>query len=814
VSKQGETHTYDARNIKVLPGIEGVRKRPAMYIGDTNVRGLHHLIEEVVANSIDEAVGGHCDTITVRLNLDGSVAITDNGRGIPVDMHKQEKKPAVEVIMTTLHSGGKFDHTSYKVSAGLHGVGLSCVNALSEWLEVEIKLGGKVHHQEYARGVTQSKLKVLGKAKGTGTKITFKPDADIFEVVEFNYETIVTRLRELAFLNSGITIKLSREDGEGEEDVFHYKGGLAEFVSHLNETKSPLHRKVIHFKMEDGDVSVELAMQFTDSYAEVTPSFANNIHTHDGGTHLSGLKSALTRTFNNYARAQNLLKNGKAPSGDDIREGLTVVLSVMLPDPQFEAQSKNKLNNPTIEGVVESCVNERLGSFLEENPKIAKTICNKAVQAFQAREAARKARDLTRRKGALSSGNLPLNLSDCSSKNVEATELFIVEGQSAGGNAKQCRDSTFQAILPLQGKILNVEKARIDRMLNFEGISMLISAIGTGIGHDDFDPSKSRYGKIIIMTDADVDGLHIRTLLLTFFFRHMRELIDLGHVYIAQPPLYGVKRKSKITYYLNDQDFGRAMLEQGTDGTTLERRDGKAGLSGAKLRELVEELMSMEGQARVLNRHGVELQQIIETWIERKKLPIARITINSQTHLAYSQKEVDALLKQAEAVQGRPLQVKDSEDDEGDEGDEMSVDIVELHEVANLKRSIEKIQKCHFSLEDYYPPEEIDEEEEPALTIKSNGDTIGIWSLSELPGAVRRVAEKGMEIQRYKGLGEMNADQLGETSMDPNSRGLLRVTIDDAVEADRLFTLLMGDKVGPRREFIERHALEATDLDF
>jgi DNA gyrase subunit B len=814
VSNPSEGSTYDSRNIKVLPGIEGVRKRPAMYIGDTNVRGLHHLVEEVVANSIDEAVGGHCDTIEVCVNIDGSVTVSDNGRGIPVDMHEEEKKPAVEVIMTTLHAGGKFDHTSYKVSAGLHGVGVSCVNALSEWLEVEIKRDGNTYHQEYARGVTQSPLKVLGKSKGTGTKIKFKPDAEIFEVNEFNYETIATRLRELAFLNSGLTIRLSREEREGEEEVFSYAGGLAEFVKHLNETKNTLHKEVIHFKSEEGDIGIELAMQFTDSYTEVISSFANNIHTHDGGTHLSGLKSALTRTFNNYARSQNLLKEGKAPSGDDIREGLTAVLSVMLPDPQFEAQSKNKLNNPTVEGIVESCVNERLSAFLEENPKIAKSICNKAVQAFQAREAARKARDLTRRKGVLSSGNLPLKLSDCSSRDAENSELFIVEGQSAGGNAKQCRDSTFQAILPLQGKILNVEKARIDKMLNFDEISSLISALGTGIGKDDFDPSKSRYGKIIIMTDADVDGLHIRTLLLTFFFRHMRELIESGHIYIAQPPLYGVKRRSKITYYLNEIDFAQAMLKEGTEGTTLTRRDGQAELSGAKLRELVEELMNMENQARVLHRHGVDLSQIIENWIERKVLPIARITIDGRTHLAYSQKEVDALIQQANAGNELPeAQSEEADDDAEDEAID-HVDIVELHEIANLKRSIEKIQKAHFEIEDYFPPEEIAEDEEPVLTVRSNGDAFGIWSLSELPGAVWQVAEKGMEIQRYKGLGEMNADQLGETAMNPVTRGLLRVAIEDLVEADRLFTLLMGDKVEPRREFIEKHAVDATDLDY
>ena len=805
--------TYDASNIKVLPGIEGVRKRPAMYIGDTNVRGLHHLVEEVVANSIDEAVAGYCQHISVRLNIDGSAAISDDGRGIPVDLHQGEDKPAVEVIMTMLHAGGKFDHTSYKVAAGLHGVGVSCVNALSEWLEVDIKRNGKLHHQEYQRGLTTSKLKVLGKAKGTGTKITFKPDTDIFEVTEFDYDRIATRCRELAFLNSGITITVSSEITE-QEEAFCYKGGLAEFVKHLNESKNALYKKVIHFQKEEGDVVVELAMQYTDSYTELLLSFANNIHTHDGGTHLSGLKSALTRTFNQYARSHNLLKNGKAPQGEDIREGLTAVLSVMLPDPQFEAQSKNKLNNPNIEGIVESTVNQMLGDFLEENPRVARAITNKAVQASQAREAARKARELTRRKGVLSSGSLPLKLADCSSKNVDTTELFIVEGQSAGGNAKQCRDSTFQAILPLQGKILNVEKARIDRMLNYEQISTLISALGTGIGADDFNPDKARYGKIIIMTDADVDGLHIRTLLLTFFFRHMRELIDRGRIYIAQPPLYGVKRKSKTEYYLDDDAFRSAMLDWGTDGARLECPARQIQLAGAKLRELVKELMSLEAQARVLHRHGVEFRQVIEDYLQRRKMPMFRLTIDGETILAYSSKELDSIIEQARAARGHDLSVDDKEHPE-DPAPELG--ILELHEAEHVRKSIDKLLKTKFKIEDYFPPEpsqsEPDENAPPNLSLNSNGDSIGLASLSELPAAVRKLAEKGMEIQRYKGLGEMNPEQLGETAMNPATRSLLRVAIEDAAETDRLFTLLMGDQVNPRRQFIEQHALEATNLD-
>jgi DNA gyrase subunit B len=802
-----------ADDMRVLRGVEGIRERPAMYIGDTNVRGLHHLVEEVVANSVDEAVIGVCKNIVVTLHLDGSVSISDDGRGIPVDIHAEEGKPGVEVILTMIHAGAKFDHNSYKVSAGLHGVGVTCVNALSEWLEVDIKRDGKLHHQEYERGAPTTELKVLGTAKGTGTKITFKPDAEIFEVTEFSYETISTRLRELAFLNAGLRIAVRDERSE-REDEFLFKGGLAEFVTHLNEGQDPLHKKVVHFRKEEGDVSIELALQYTDAYSETILSFANNVHTHDGGTHVSGLRSALTRTFNNYARAQKLLKGDKAPQGEDIREGITAVLSVMLPDPQFEAQSKNKLNNPAIEGLVESTVNTELATFLEENPSVAKAIAKKAVQAAAAREAARKARELTRRKGVLSSGSLPLKLADCSSKNVETTELFIVEGQSAGGNAKQCRDSTFQAILPLQGKILNVEKARIDKMLNYEQISTLISALGTGIGADDFNPDNARYGRIIIMTDADVDGLHIRTLLLTFFFRHMRELIERGKVYIAQPPLFGVTRKSKTTYYLDEDNFRRAMLDSGTEGVTVTSPTRGAELTGAKLRQLVEQLTTVRNVSRVLERHGVPFREVLETWIESQRLPMFRITVGDEVRLAYSQEEADAIREEAKKQAGHELEVAtDGEAAEVDAAAEFK--IVELHEIADLKKVIGRIEQSAFSLADYYRPDIIDEEGPGICEVRTNGDVTKLWALSEIPATVGKIAQKNMgEVQRYKGLGEMNPEQLAETAMSPTSRGLLRVTIEDAAEANRLFTLLMGDKVAPRRQFIEEHALEVGELDF
>ncbi len=571
---------YDASKIKVLRGIEGVRKRAAMYIGDTSSRGLHHLVEEVVANSIDEAMAGYCSEINVQLNIDGSVTVTDNGRGIPVDMHPTEHKPAVEVVMTLLHAGGKFDHQSYKVSGGLHGVGVTVVNALSEWLTVEVRVRGEAHHMRFERGLTASALQVLGKCKGTGTVVTFKPDKEIFTDTTFNFDAIATRMRELAFLNRGVKITL-RDERSDKDREFCYEGGIAAFVSHLNEGKDVLHKDVVFIEKEQDGVIVQVAMQYNDGYNENVFSFVNNVNTIEGGTHLYGFRSALTRTVNTYAKNHGLLKNDNAPQGEDVREGLTAVISVKVPEPQFEGQTKTKLGNREVQGIVEAVVNEHLSTYLEENPKSARAVVDKAVLALEARESARKARDLTRRKSALSSGSLPTKLADCSSRDIETTELFIVEGQSAGGNAKQCRDAMFQAILPLQGKILNVEKARVAKMLGHAEIQTLILALGTGIGAEEFDVAKRRYGKIIIMTDADVDGAHIRTLLLTFFFRHMQDLIKQGYIYLAQPPLYRVRRKSREQYYLTDEDFRSALIELGLDGTTLAPAHPPSGLKAA-----------------------------------------------------------------------------------------------------------------------------------------------------------------------------------------------------------------------------------------
>jgi len=589
-----EIEKYDAGSIKVLGGIEAVRKRPAMYIGDTSQKGLHHLIEEIVGNSVDEAMGGHCENITVKLNLDGSVTVLDDGRGIPVDEHTEMKKPALEVVMTTLHAGGKFDGKSYKVSGGLHGVGVSVVNALSEWLEVEVRRNGHMYVQRYERGLPKTGLEERGATKKRGTKVIFKPDSSIFDEVDISFDIVRKRIRELAFLNKGLCMTII-DERTGVEEQFKYDGGVKVFVEELNKGKEPIHKDVIHFEGEEKGITVECAIQYNDGYNENVFSFANNVNTKDGGTHLIGFRTALTRTWNTYAKNAKLLKDDKVPTGDDYREGLTAIISVKVPEPQFEGQTKTKLGNREVQGLVEALVNEHLNIYCEENPKSARAIVIKALEASRAREAARKARELTRRKGALTGGDLPGKLADCSSDDVHSTELFIVEGISAGGTAKQGRDRRNQAILPLKGVILNVEKARVEKMLNNEEIRTLISAIGTGIGVGEFDPEKLRYGKIVIMTDADVDGAHIRTLLLTFFFRQMPELIDSGNVFIAQPPLYKVKRKKKQEYVFDDKELQESLISMGADEAVVETcKKDPVKLSGEKLRKFLGLLGKME----------------------------------------------------------------------------------------------------------------------------------------------------------------------------------------------------------------------------
>jgi len=797
--------TYDARNIKVLPGIEGVRRRPAMYVGDTGPRGLHQLAEEVVANAIDEAMAGYCTEIRIQLNADGSCTVVDNGRGIPVDMHPTEKKPALEVIMTTLHAGGKFDRSAYKVSGGIHGVGVSVVNALSEWLAVEVRGNGQVYHQRYERGKTASELKIIGKSKSAGTAVTFKPDAEIFPDIGFNFDTIANRMRELAFLNRGVTITL-RDERSDKEREFCYEGGIAAFVRHLNEGKNVIHKDVISFEKEDNGVIVDLAMQYNDGYNENVFSFANNINTIEGGTHLYGFRSALTRTLNTYARNQNLLRGDRLPLGEDAREGLTAVISVKLPEPQFEGQTKTKLGNREVQGIVEAIVNERLGTYLEESPKSARAIVQKAVLAAEARESARKARELTRRKSVLSSGSLPTKLADCSSRDVGSTELFIVEGQSAGGNAKQCRDAMFQAILPLQGKILNVEKARIAKMLSHDEIQTLILALGTGIGAEDFDITKRRYGKIIIMTDADVDGAHIRTLLLTFFFRHMPYLMREGHIYLAQPPLYRVRRKNREQYYLTDQDFRAALIDLGLDGTTLTRLADGRRLTPSRLRQLIDLLRQMEDHERTLRKHNVSPRAFFEQRRDQDgRLPVFRISASGEHYFAHSEEE-------ARAVASRLAASRESQEiEDGEAVLDGTLSIAEIHESRDIEKTVAKLERRGFPITDYFP--DPDPDAPPRYRIEYENDSYDVRSISEIAPAIRRIGEKGIQIQRYKGLGEMNPGQLGVTTMDPESRTLLRVRLEDAVEADRLFSLLMGSGVQPRRRFIEKHALEATNLD-
>jgi len=828
---QTESTVYDESKIKVLRGLEAVRKRPGMYIGDTTLRGLHHLVWEIVDNSIDEAMAGRCENIDVVVHPDDSVSVADDGVGIPVGPHPTEKISTLEVVMCHLHAGGKFDHGAYKVSGGLHGVGASVVNALSEWLEVEVSRNGSVYEMEFERGLKTSELKVVGKRKKTGTRVTFRPDPQIFPEVGCRYEVLATRLRELAYLNEGVRITLKDERSDAEE-TFQYKQGLVALVKHLNENKNTLHPPaVISKEDEETKLKLDVVLQYHTGYSETLFTFANNISTIEGGTHLSGFKSALTRTLNSYARNANMLKKETNPSGDDVREGLTAIISVKVPDPQFEGQTKTKLGNSEVESFVTMAVNERLGAWLEEHPAEAKKIINKGVQAMQAREAARKARDLTRRKSALASGSLPGKLADCRSKDVNSTELFLVEGDSAGGPAKQGRDSAVQAILPLRGKILNVEKARLDKILNFNEIQIIVSALGCGIGNDEFDISKLRYGKIIIMTDADVDGSHIRTLLLTFFYRHMKPLITDGRIFIAQPPLYLITRKRKKHYVLNEKEMRQRLFELGLEGTTLEIR-GHAGkkpkvelsLTGKKLEDVVEILDELNERTRILDRRGLGFEILLENRREGK-LPAYWIVVNGRNLFYHSHEDyLQAVAKYSpdepdENGNGNgKAKASGNSADDGDENEEAAIasKYAELHEVKDIEKLIAKLAARGLSVEDYYieRAESVTGEKAPARYVLINEDQEHeLENVSQIAGTIRQIGSKGMEIKRFKGLGEMNADQLWETTMDPTRRMLLRVKDDEDEEAERLFTLLMGDNVANRRNYIEEHALEVKNLD-
>jgi DNA gyrase subunit B len=798
---QTDAAGYAAKDITVLEGLEAVRKRPGMYIGSTGARGLHHLLYEVVDNSVDEALAGHCDRVVVTLHPDNSCTVADDGRGIPVDLHQKEKRPAAEVVLTTLHAGGKFgDGGGYKVSGGLHGVGVSVVNALSERLHLKVERDGHLWTQDYERGKPTGPLKKGAKANGTGTTITFHPDLEIFEEIEFDFQTLVQRLRETAFLTRGLEIKLVDERGSGESVTFKYDGGIEDFVRFLNENKDALHRKVTYFSHENGSAQVEVAMQWNSSYQESIFSFANNINTHEGGTHLSGFRAALTRTLNAYARQKGLLKEKEENlAGEDVREGLTAVISVKLHDPQFEGQTKTKLGNPQIKGLVEEAVNRKLGEFLEETPTDARQIITKAVSAARAREAARKARDLTRRKSALESSTLPGKLADCTVKDPRDAELFIVEGDSAGGSAKQGRERATQAVLPLRGKIINVEKSRIDKVLSNTEIQALITAIGTGI-HDEFSIEGARYHKIVLMTDADVDGAHIRTLVLTFLYRQMQELIDQGYVYIAKPPLYKLKQGNQELYIEKESELEDKLLADKFEKFEIRSASGDLKLTQARWQRFVRRLKEYEGWGSSLRAdHGHDAISFLE---RSQILDSGKTGVEDLRKLVAKKADPDDALETSlvdKATQDGGLKVRAVDRDTG---------LARVHFLpGELFASNEYRQFARVRAE------LLSQIGTPPFEIALNGKSQEAETFEDLRGAVLELAKHGVQLQRFKGLGEMNAEQLRETTMDPATRTLQQVTLDDAATADQIFSMLMGDKVEPRREFIEKHAQEVRFLD-
>jgi DNA gyrase subunit B len=831
----GSADDYGADKIKVLEGLEAVRKRPAMYIGSTGATGLHHLVYEVVDNSIDEALAGYCDQVNVTIHIDGSITVVDNGRGIPVDQHESGKS-AAEVVLTVLHAGGKFDNDSYKVSGGLHGVGVSVVNALSERLDLEIWRNGQVYQQSYERGTPLGELEVTGTTQRRGTKVTFKPDGQIFETTEYSFDTLAQRLRELAFLNGGIVVGID-DERDGKSHKFQYDGGIGSFVQHLNKNKAVVNEKPIFMKGDKDGIEAEIALQWNDGYSELVFSFANNINTHEGGTHLSGFRAALTRTINAYGVKNNLAKDLKdaSISGDDIREGLTGVISVKIPRPQFEGQTKTKLGNTEVKGIVEAIVNDRLSQYLEETPAVARRIIGKAVDAARAREAARKARDLVRRKGALDGSSLPGKLADCQERDPALSELYIVEGESAGGSAKQGRDRRFQAILPIKGKILNVEKARFDKMLSSDEIKTMIAALGCGIGSEDFDADKLRYHRVIIMTDADVDGSHIRTLLLTFFYRQMYDLIDRGHIYIAQPPLFRAKRGRTETYIKNEQELEAFLVRRAVESRVVKLADGSE-MFGEVLERQLQRSIAYRKLLLQVTRRGhpptivsalIESDARDKSFFEhRDRLDViaARMTTPTRTVSVFRDDEHNVFaLRIDDRSQGYPRQY------------ELGVDFITSGEYRTLAAAYREIQDIKFPVvvSSGEPAGDADGEavDEGASSGEDTTAPAGTPAALAPPSRARKEPDvklesldafveffitsgkRGVAVNRYKGLGEMNPETLWTTTMDPDNRTLLQVRAEDHAEADQMFTTLMGDQVEPRRKFIEDNALDVRNLD-
>jgi DNA gyrase subunit B len=812
---------YNPENVDILRDAAHIRARPGMYIGDTGAKGLHHLVYELVYNSVDEALAGFCHNIHVKINDDGSLSVADDGRGIPVDTHPKVGRPTLEVVLTTVGAGAKFDKRTYKTSAGLHGMGAKAVTALSDWTEAEVRRGGKVFVQEYERGHAVSDVKELGTSPGnrTGTKVTFHPDPEIFHDAKFDYDMLENRLRELAFLNKGTAIKLT-DTLTNREETFAYKGGVSEFVEWMNRTEETFHKVLYVDKVAD-DVRVEVAFQYTTGDEERVRCYANNAHNPGGGTHLSGFRAALTRALNSYGEKNNLFKNDLKPVGEDLREGITAVVSIQVPEPQFESQTKIRLNNPEVEGIVSSVLHEYMAKFLEENPKEAAKIMKKVILAAEAREAAAKAKKaLKDRKSILNSGGLPGKLMDCTSRNRDESELFLVEGQSAGGSADNGRDRVYQAVLPLRGKVLNVEKARVEKVLDNAELVSLISAVGIDIGNTE-DIERLRYGKIIILTDADVDGQHIRTLILTFFYRQMRQLIEGGHIYVARPPLFKVEQKKNIRYVQTLEEMARELQDRGIAGSKLSvlGADGSPEAAkvfdGEQLKSLMVVLDEVEGALAILERRGLNVASILSR-IKDGKLPTFRVLLGKHEHWFFTSQEVDQF-RAAKIQEGRELLVPDDESPaaNGVNGHHEIFSVQELHELKGVNRGLEKLRTFGLQPGDLVPaPRIAGREPAPRFYLENDDRKQVLPHLRVLVAEVRKHGEKGIKIVRFKGLGEMDGEELWDTTLNPETRTLLRVELEDALNADEMFRILMGEKVEPRRDFIQKHALEVKEIDY